>query len=139
MKILVYIGLAAIYLISCTSEPTVPNPQENFIEDSDAVALEAPETIIEDVSVYSSSDMGLVEYLKLVKEESGQRNWYYYTEKQAKEIKLGVTRRNGLEVLYFYSKPEVLYTIGGSECGFMLESNDESQWYEQIKPACINE
>lgn len=136
MKNLVYMGLATFFLFSCTSEPAEAIPEEILTEDSTIVSVEAPDILVEDVTIYSSSDMGMLEYLKLVKEDSGQRNWYYYTEKKPKEIKLGVTKRSGLEVLYFYTKPEVLYTIGGSECGFMLESEEESQWYEQIQPAC---
>ncbi|MFT5860914.1 MAG: hypothetical protein ACI865_003030 [Flavobacteriaceae bacterium] len=132
MKYLLFISV--IILGSCKSEirddsvnaDTKPHPQS-----------EVEETQKESVTLYQSDDFNVSEYLKCISTKEEPNQWYYYTEKNKKEIALGVMSHRGMEMLFFKNSPDIVYDILGSECGFRLEENDEkSQWYEQISPAC---
>ncbi len=69
--------------------------------------------------------------------DKGEKEWFYSSAKNPKDVKLGVTSINGQHAVYFLSKPQVLYTMDLEDCGFMLtDEDDESQWYRQVEPAC---
>lgn len=133
------IGLGLI-VMGCKSapenEPVDDSPEETEVEMSEEVSEEPSN--IPSTFLFKSTDLGTGEFLKLVESENGERTWFYYSEKRPEEVKLGRKIEKGFENLYFTSTPKVLYTIGGSECGFHLSDNSKetSQWYEQIEPEC---
>ena len=137
MKKAIFFLVAAMGFIQCKQGPS---PEEfrdivdRAVQDSlDQIEQEEQENA---VCIFKSVDMGVNEYMKSVDLENGHREWYYYTDKNPKEIQLGVVVLNGLESVYFVRNPKVKYQIGGSECGFTLMTDSESQWYQQIEPTC---
>lgn len=89
------------------------------------------------VTIYKSDDLGYIEYMKKVDNPDGSYDWYYYTEKNPKERKLGITEKDGYEAVYFFNKPDVVYEIGGSICGFtVVDPKGVAQWYSQQSPPC---
>ncbi|XOV66660.1 MAG: hypothetical protein ACFHU9_13625 [Fluviicola sp.] len=126
-------------ITSCKSESSkesVQNePKENVNTENSVDSTNTNES--KDVTIFTSTEMGVKEYLKLVVDENKQREWYYWTEEKPDEVKLGVIDLDGLEGIYFFSKPDEVYEIGGSECGFSLFLGSKRlQWYQQIKPSC---
>lgn len=119
-------------LASCKSEAA--KEQEKDVQKE----TEVEEIVEKDtITIFQSTDLNATEYLKLVEPKNGTREWYYWTDKNEEEIRLGVKTIDGLEAIYFYGKPNELYEIGGSECGFSLFLGEERlQWYDQIKPNC---
>ncbi len=133
MKQLLF-GLGILALVaSCKSETsdsesTDTTPKEETVEDT----LEK-----NNITIFQSNDLGTAEFLKIVDREDGKREWYYWSEKKEEEVRLGVKTVDGLEAIYFFSKPSEIYEIGGSECGFSLFQGEERlQWYDQIEPKC---
>lgn len=135
--------MCVLFLVGCKSEPekatadvehTVPTEEPETIQEVEEITA-GPSTFL-----FKSDDMGTGEYLKLIEAQNGDRTWYYYSEKRPEEVKLGRKLEKGFENIYFTSSPKVLYTIGGSECGFHLSDNEKgtSQWYDQIEPSCPN-
>jgi hypothetical protein len=89
-----------------------------------------------EIELFKSKDMGYVEYMKRVIYSNGNYDWFYYTEKNPKEVKLGKNETD-VESVYFYKNPDKIYEIGYSECGFTVFNPDGTmQWYQQIDPPC---
>lgn len=110
-------------------------PSENTSEKT-----EKEEEAKSPITIFKSTDLGSDEFLKLVVTDDNKRTWYYWSEKKTEEVLLGSKTVNGLECLYFFTKPSELFEIGGSECGFSLFKDDERlQWYDQIEPTCSME
>lgn len=142
MKTSLFALALALLFFSCKSE--VRDDSKNPPVDETAVESEE-ETVEEEVSkdkeyVFLSKDMEVDEYLKLIEKEDGVREWYYWSAKNTKEVRLGSKKVDGFENIYFFSKPDELYEIGGSECGFsLLQDKEILQWYGQIEPECTLE
>ena len=129
----------SLLMFACSSEPENVPVDDSAVE-RESEAVEEVEEISAEPStfLFKSDDLGTGEFLKLVEGSNGERTWYYYSEKRPEEVKLGRKIEKGFENIYFTSSPKVMYTIGGSECGFHLSDNvkESSQWYEQIEPVC---
>ncbi|MFT5779694.1 MAG: hypothetical protein ACI837_002653 [Crocinitomicaceae bacterium] len=90
-----------------------------------------------EVRIFQSNHLDVIEYLKCTTKENGKNTWHYYTAKNKKEIELGLLNHRGMEMVYFFSSPDVHYEIDYIDCGFTLtETGVESQLYTQVIPAC---
>jgi hypothetical protein len=99
-------------------------------------SLSSRKEVVEE-TIFQSTTLGYVEYMKQVVYEGGSYDWLYYTAKNTTPVKLGITEVNGMENVFFLNKPNVLYEIGGSECGFgLIDPNGVWQWYGQVSPKC---
>lgn len=100
---------------------------DDKVEDSDKVVAHK----------FVSTEMGVQEYLEMRQNDNGDKEWYYSSEKNLKEVKMGVTSKNGANAIYFLSKPQDLYFLDLETCGFTLtDSKNEEQWYRQTEPKC---
>lgn len=132
MKYILIFSLSAIGLVSCKSGNADDANKETAVNKA---PVEAP--LKDSVFVFQSKDLGATEFLKRIDHSNGEHEWLYWTAKKTDEIPLGVKTVGGFECLYFKGKPQELYEIAGSECGFSLFQNEERlQWYDQISPAC---
>ncbi len=132
MKILLA-TLFYLFIVGCSNDVH----QKKDPKDNNQLEEKVEQESKDQVFIYQSDDMGIIEYLKCTKIDKKASNWVYYTEKNHKEIELGVMNYRGMEMIFFKNSPDVIYDILGSECGFTLEENDDiSQWYEQISPDC---
>lgn len=87
--------------------------------------------------IYESNDLGYTEYMKRIHYSDGEYDWYYYTKKNPKAVKLGIVYTSYGEGVFFHKKPEVIYEIGYSECGFsVIDPKGVYQWYQQTSPVC---
>lgn len=87
--------------------------------------------------IYESTDLGYTEYMKRIHYSDGAYEWYYYTKKNPKAVKLGIVYTSYGEGVFFQKKPEVIYEIGYSECGFsVIDPKGVYQWYQQTSPVC---
>ncbi len=135
MKTITFLSAFTLLLFSCQSDSSEEADKGNSTQQENSEAKEQTE-VSKDI-VYASDDTGTKEYMKLVINEKGKREWYYWSDKKEDEVKLGVKEIDGLEAVHFFGKKNELYEIAGSECGFSLFLGEERlQWYEQIEPEC---
>lgn len=86
---------------------------------------------------FISTQTGVQEYLEVRQNDEGVKEWFYSSEKNLKEVKMGVTKKDGLHAIYFLNTPQELYILDLEDCGFMLtDSEDVEQWYRQTEPRC---
>lgn len=111
---------------------------EKYISNTNKLIADAKEKNPQVSSeTYKSDDLGYVEYMKRVVYKDGSYDWYYYTNKKPEEQKLGSTEKDGFEAVYFYKNPNVIYEIGGSECGFYItDPKQVTQFYSMVDPPC---
>ena len=90
--------------------------------------------------LFESDAEGVKEFMRCTKKVDGTHEWVYFSAKNTKEVKLGVRKEAGFEVVYFQAKPKELYWVYVAECGFNLsdEARKTSQWYGQVKPRCAD-
>lgn len=136
MKVSYIFILLSFVLIQCAGEERDDSEKdESKQEESSKVEKEEEKKIAPHRFV--STEMGVREYMSMRQNEAGEKEWFYSTEKNPKDIKLGVTMANGLHAVYFLNKPDVLYVMELENCGYMLtDSEDNAQWYRQIEPEC---
>jgi hypothetical protein len=86
---------------------------------------------------FRSTETGVEEYMTMRQNAEGVKEWFYSSAANPKDVKLGVTSKNGKHAVYFMSKPQVLYVLDLDDCGFMLTDEEgETQWYRQVEPEC---
>ena len=90
------------------------------------------------IKKYTSTDLGVQEYLEIRSDEKGYTTWFYSSEKNQEPIEMGNLSRNAVDHIYFFGKPDEKYYIGFEQCGFILtdSKNNEEQWYRQTEPKC---
>ncbi|GAB5416756.1 MAG: hypothetical protein Crog4KO_22450 [Crocinitomicaceae bacterium] len=131
MKNLFILTAVATLLLSCQSELKDESKDTSTTPDQEVTEFEQTNEY-----VYKSDDTGATEYMRLII-ENGERQWFYSSDKNEEEVRLGVKEIDGLEAVYFFGKKNEIYEMAPSECGFSLFLGENRlQWYQQTTPEC---
>lgn len=135
------IALVLFLFSSCSTEVVSEKDDQEQEGSVEIQANEAEEVKEDKVFLFESTDEGVKEFMRCTELPNGKKQWVYSTVKNPREVKLGSRVEAGFEVVYFYSNPEELYWVYGSECGFTLSNDTKrtSQWYSQVQPNCADE
>jgi len=136
MKVSYIFILLSFVLIQCAGETRDDSKKDKSVDKGAVDEVKQKEKKVVPHR-FVSTEMGVREYMSMRQNKAGEKEWFYSTEKNPKDIKLGVTTANGLHAVYFLNKPEELYVLDLENCGFMLtDGEDNAQWYRQIEPEC---
>lgn len=136
MKVSYIFILLGFLFVQCAGEERDDSKKNDPKEEETPKAVREPVKKLPNYR-FLSTEMGVNEYMTMRQNDKGEKEWFYSSDKNPKDVKMGVTSKNGLHAVYFLSSPQVVYVLDLEDCGFMLtDEDDDSQWYRQIEPAC---
>lgn len=139
MKVSYPFILAALLLIGC-SDPVQDDSKDDVKKEvtdkKKDKEIEKAEKMLA-THRFRSTETGVEEYMTMRQNAEGEKEWFYSSEANPKDVKLGVASKNGKHAVYFMSTSQTLYVLDLDDCGFMLTDDEgETQWYRQIEPEC---
>lgn len=137
MKVSYIFVLLSFFIVQCAEErdDSKTDTSKDTVEVNNVNEIVPVEKIV--VHKFLSTQTGVEEYLEVRQNDEGMKEWFYSSEKNLKQVKMGVTNKDGLHAIYFPNKPQELYILDLEDCGFMLtDSEDQEQWYRQTQPKC---
>lgn len=86
---------------------------------------------ISDHMMFESNSQGTRELMERFN-SGGKISWYYSSVGKVNSLKLGLNITNGVETVYFLSKPQEEYQIHYSKIEFSLMTGSRSQEFKQV-------